>query len=61
MYMYEGELGLCSGLNTQLSPMWQRFDSQTGRITRGLSLLVLYSALRGVSLVSPSPQNHHFI
>ena len=30
MYMYEGELGLCSGLNTQLSPMWQRFDSQSG-------------------------------
>ena len=52
-----------SGVSTHLPPMWPGFDSQTQRHICGLSLLVLFSALRGFplgTLVFPSPQKTEF-
>ena len=52
-----------SGESTRLPPMWPGFDSQTQRHICGLSLLVLFSALRGFPLgtpVFPSSQKTEF-
>ena len=51
--------GSHSGVSTHLPPIWVRLSYQTWRLIYGLSLLVLYSLLRGFSLrnpVFPSPQ-----
>ena len=52
--------GSRSGKSNRLPPMWPGFDSQTGGVICGLSLLVLYSAApRGFSPGTPfflSPQ-----
>ena len=49
--------------STRLPPVWPGFDSQTQRHVCGLSLLVLFSALRGFpsgTPVFPSPQKTEF-
>ena len=62
-FVRNGKQGWCSGETAHLPSMCPGFNSWTGRHICGLSLLVLYSALRGFSpgtLVFPSPQKPTF-